>query len=1628
MNESIELKGFLYLTNNSSGTLVSNHSGVAGLVVNVSIINNNTGTINSSYNITANSTGLFYSRSAYYPSAPNVLAPSTAGTYIINATYADPNNATWRTKAEILVVNTSSIDRLSVFTDKASYNASEVMYIYVEAMRDVGGTTTPVANVSVNGTIRNSAKTTLSTFTCTTGSNGRCTVVTTTPSSYGSYYVEVNNFKSFTTFETIRFQANILMRDGLGQTVQYIFNTGDDASVEVTVLTNSTTETYTFSGIVKNSAGTVVKNVTSTVLNSSNSYANRFTFTADAVNFAQGSYAVAVNVTKTGGGTVELFTAFELRSWDFTLQKKSVGSGFVQEYTAFPNKALSFEMYPTWRSNGSIISGLNVTTAFNISLFDKWSNQLNTSNATFNSSCGKEGCYGFAIYSPSATGTYYLSASVSYDGTVRTAKKTITVVNFTISAQTTDNEGVLKELFGTAEFVYITLTAQNFSTGTFNLSNASVGSVTYMNGSAANYTEVADFTLVNGTNSVLEWAWNASSQRLKLDSQKAGGVYSVSITGNSNAAGTSTRFIINPYDTCVVAKNTAGNAGGSTGYYYAYQFKTNDKVYFELRVVRADNPTGRATFANGSSNTSHGKGNACPDYSTSKQVVNNATITITEVVNLQTGKNFTLNTTESICQPIDTKGGYTCTVSSLTKWDGGAYGAKFKVLDQDNETFDIAYGNFEARVFYLYAWPNTWQISPTSNVALNVYMYEAGNNWWGSYGSGGLGGTVSLEKVEYMGSPGEYIWPPISYNYNTSNVNKSTITSGSGSLTLAVSNAPNSTWKSGSYRAVLKGTDSGGTSDYGYAWFTVRRWEIYSSPVECTNVSGGTGSCVSVYNINSKNNVTLYVTINNAGEWGQAGRSLGSKVTISVKKLQDCRTWPCADLNGSNFTATNINVTSTSGWYSSYTNSSYLINITPRSGRWGSGWWQVVLEANATINGTNVTESGYGWFNTIAFYAKTKPTDSTGVNWTYNIKNSVPMYFNITTVKSQKEGSYYESYNTTDFVNASIVSVNLNTWNTTNYESIKYEYPTSLNATFTNNRTWVHGSSILNLTLKNRTWPSGYYYGDITLINNESETATGWLGFSVQPFRVQVSSNQYSVDNTACVNGTIGVYEPSWSSNTLMTGTFNITSVYETSWSSSGSSLTTYTNYTPTSWSNGSTSFSICPPADTGRWGTGSWGSYHYLSMVVVDSSGNSETGWLSFNALPFSTSWGSIVGGTNVGSTAIINTTATLTKPNSGASTSGNLTKLYQWRYDNYRSTQEEYVFAVYNNATQTYCNSSTTASGTGCKVTGTQTVLVYPPTGGWKSGYNYLTAEWTESDLATSKIMDYSAPWFNVLSAYSGYWYNSDASGNWKYYFTPSENLTIRLEVKDSNNNAATVTVSSVEYAYSDSCGDEYCRSYTSATFAVLGTSNNQITGSGTLSIAKPAGGWTRGNIAIRATVTGTAGTITIKNGGVYVKDLTAPNITLATPTMNQNLTPTNATGFLANWTTTEDATCNVDIYNYDSHFNYRCYNWNAGNNTSTTDSRIESCNITRYAFNGTAYYYEYVSRDYHSLILNNGSYSSASGTTGLVTGGTTHYYTFNTSNFPTQSQHYNLMANCWDTDWNSAVAHSAFKLTPS
>lgn len=1605
-NERIEIKGYLYLANYSSdGSLITNSSAFSNGLINLTIINTN-GTFYRNYTFTTDANGTFYSKSTYFPTATEINASDVSGYYNIRAEYKDPNVKIWFSDVEIHVVN-DTIDVLYISPEKATYNADDIVEVTIESVRFIGDTILHISNVSVNGTMRNSTKDTLSSFNCTTASNGKCKVNVTAPSDYGSYYVELSNFKAFSSFFVVPFEADVYMKDELGQSLKNVYASGEKARVEVIILNASASEEYYFSGHIKDSSGNILKTINGTRLNDNNTFTNSYQFTVDSLTFTNGAYSSFINITKTGGGKINATTSFQVKDWVLSLNKKNSGSGFEYEYSVFPNKIINFEAIPSYRSNGSVIENLS-SGSFTIQMKDTLNNIISSGNATWNVTCGVDGCYEFSLNSSNTTGQYKLSISLSYEGSTQTITKIISVINEVLSAQSTDSEGNTKELFGASDYVYFSLTSHNLS-NSFNLSDAEIFLVSYMNGTEINYTNVS-YGSVNYSNSVYEWAWNSSLQRIKMDVPKTGGVYNVFVFGNNRTLGTTSRFIINPYSVCSVPKDTPGTVSSTSGAYYVWQFKTSDTIYMELKIVQANNPLGRATALNtSSSNGTSGSGSACTIDTTTQQVVNNATISIVEVKNLETGALQNINSSDSTCKSDDNSGGYTCTIKPLTKWTGGTHSVKLAIEGQDGTT-SIAFSRFEARAFYLFGYSTTWQNSPSSNISLTVQLYEAGSGWWGS--SSGLTGTVTVKKVEYMGRDGEWIWPPVDSGTNVSNLSVS-ITSGSGSITIPAANTLTGTWKTGNYRVTLEGKTNNGDTDYGYAWFGIKLWDVYSTPIDCT-----TTPCNYKNYFNSKENITLYIKISKAGSYNynyNGKETIWGNTSIGVKKIQDCRKWPCTEYNISKYNATIIYVNESSPWYWNANLSNhekFLIRINNTAGSWGSGYYNVVLDVNGT-------DTGYAWFNAIAFYVDTRPVSTDGSTYKYSIKPGEIKHYNITVTKNYR--GWGANYSASDYVNVSFNDLVLRVWDQSTYQTKEYNYPEHLNVT----PQIINGSVLFNLSYLNGSWPTGYYWGEIVYKNDlTNETSSGYIWFDVRPFRVSVSmSTSYEVDESQCVNVTLKVIEPDWSSDSYISGNYSISKVYEDIWGSGSRSTVNLSNYTLSASSfNATMNLSLCP--NNGSWGTGNYGGYHFIQFLLKDNNNTNNTGLggVGFRAMPFRIRWGSVQGNSIKLLTEPIYINANITEFVSGTSASGNLSLIYQWRYDSAFAGKESYVFSVggcYSNVSEQ------------CNITGVKNVTIYPNSRGWKEGYNYFTTEWNKVSSSSTKVTDYSGINFIAKQPYSGFFTNSNRAGSWKYNFYENDSVTIKITTQDMNNNNVNVSIAEVSYANAGgNCWDEWCRSYTVANeWSLTDTNASNDTGtsdgSAIILINKPSGNWTKGDYTIKVLVKGVNGNGTITGGSFRIIDSVLPNMSITSPTINQTIT--NNT-FLVRYTTTETASCSIGFYDYGSFYSYYCRNLNPENASSGLG---ESCNTTKYGFdNNTLYYSEWINTNYQSA-SSGSSYDSwsRSGSTGLITDSTVHTYTFNASNKVTKgflkAQYYGIYAYCSDSDGNSIGSYTAFKV---
>ncbi len=1627
LNESISISGTLKRTNISNtrhNLSVINQTGYYGapenLTINISILNsssNNTYSLVSQILVNTSSGGGLMTKSAHYPSSVPLYAPLVESSYIVRVQYSDTSNNSKYESNILINVYSKTIDKVSIYSDKARYYPNDVVVIKGSAWRKASDSLVPVGNFSINGTVRRrsgSVESIVNTFSCTTDDSGFCSVNMTAPSTVAHYFIETNNFLASGAFNIVPFDISVYIKDNTGTSFKDILTTNEQAAVEVKVTKNGSTAngTFIFNGTITDSTGSVVVNITSTKLNDTNNFINRFQFTTGNL-FNDGIYKANVDVFETGGSNASSSAFFQVRSWTMVLTKSSENSGFEYEYSSFPNRNISFEVYPKERANGTIIAILN-NTHFNVSMLNSLRQTISTANISLNTSCGSQGCYTFYFTTPNVTGSYYVSVILNFSDVIQSVERTIKITDTTVAAFPSTKEGSLKELFSTTDFVYVGFTLKNM-TSNANVTNVTLGLVVFENGTEMNYTRVGSWANIDSNNSILEWAFNESVGRVMMDAPKQGGSYSAKFFIDNNTGSALVPFIINPYDSCTVAKSAAGSVDSSSSW-YVWQYKTTDTVYIELRLSRAENPDGRAPAQNQSSFSSqYGMGQACNVDTTKKQVISNATITIDKIVSAQSGAKQSLNTTATVCSADNDQGQYTCTIKPERKWDGGRHFVFFKILGPDGQTTDKAVSIFEARSFYIWAYADNyaWVQKPYSNITFNVRLYEAGSNWWSNWysnsQSGGITGSVSVEKVNYMGDYGEWIWPPIDYKYNITGLNSSNITNGWGSFTIYHDRTSKGQWQTGTYSVTVKGTnDATGDTDYGEAWFSVRQWEAYSTPIESDTFNYK-------YAYHSKENVSLYVRIYNAGNYNDnGGASLGGNVTVSVKKITFYQSGGAKEVNSSVYRIYPINVNVSSPWNSASSSAyrGHILNISRTSGSWEGGWYNVILD----INGS---ETGYGWFNVIPFNINTQPVNSNGTYLYTSTGTGGLIYFNVSTTKNKKD--YYSWYSSGDYINTTIKDMVLRTWRSGTWESIEYNYPEDFNITPLS----VNGTAIIVVN-KSSNWDSGYYSGEIIMSDAEGSTASGYLWFSVQPFRLSANIVRYTVDTDGNATINLNVYQPDWNNNNLVYGNYSISSITETIWGGSGYSMATYSNYKPNAseWFNATTQLNITP--NNNAWSLSN-GGYRYVTIKVVDNAGGtSQTTSVSFRAVSVTVNIGNINNRYTITSIQNITLPITVTKSSSGAGAVGNISSVYEWSWP----YQISYNFSVgsCNSATSGTCMVNSTPSGSG-NGSVTQNVTLIAPSGGWSEGWHSLYLDFTSTTDRTQKV-EAGYTWFQVTPPYTAYWYNENENASWNYYFGTADNVTFRLEVRNTTYGCggSLVNVTKVEVASSSSnCWSDYCRKYNDYNFSIFNQtaswiSANSISVSGSqlncserrgIRILNNGTNWERGNYYIRVTVNGSQGNSVLKTGYFYVKDTTPPNATITSPIYNSTL---NGSLFF-NATTSEAASCYASIVNYDSLVNWYCYGIRGVTNGSdNTSQNYRSCNDG--GFNGSSYYYAYGSKWWWYGGVPGYSFNS---------GGTEHTFNFSTS-LMTITQDYAIDMYCYDDDWNSVNRKVVFRVNVS
>ncbi|MBI4018034.1 MAG: hypothetical protein HY368_00285, partial [Candidatus Aenigmarchaeota archaeon] len=1530
--------------------------------VNVSILNSTNNTI-AAFNFTTNENGTFSSRSSFNTGGPRVAAPNQTGTYTIEANYTAGGALA---KASFVVAN-DQVDDILFQLAKVNFYASENMSITVKSVRRVSGSQVAAGNITVNVTMRHINETIISSFDCSTSSAGTCTVNTTAPATSATYILEANNFVGFTNFKVVPFDVEIYTKDSSGIVFKNIFSKNEAGFVEIRVSFNSTAPagTYNASGDVIDSDSKNVLNLSSVILNTTNGFVDKIAFTASS-SLRVGFYTARISVRKEGGETVNATTTFQVRDWSMSFTKAAQGSGFEYGYTAFINRSVFFEAYPVERANGTVIQGLAPN--FTVLLKNGHGSMIRNTTVRYNATCSAKACYEFNLTMPDVVGDYTLLVAANYSDDYQSGERTLRATDITATSYPSDSEGNLKELFGTTEFVFVSLSAKNI-TSNITATNAELSSITYENGTKLSYAE-GTLAGMNFSDSALQWAWNASVSRLQLDPPKTGGSYIAEIYVNNKSVSVTTRFGVNPYDVCAAAKASSDTSTSD----YWYQFRTSDTIYFQITISEAQNALGKAGLGNLSGiGSGYGRSSQCSFDTTKKRSVTNATVTVEKVFNTQSGKTETLNTSSSTCSATDNSGGYICTVQANDgAWDGGRHIVTFHIVGDDKITSHRSSGFFEARAFYLYGYSTNWANKANSSITLNLNAYEAGSGWWSS--SNGLSGSAVVDSINYYGGMGEWIWPPIKYDYNVTGLNM-TLTNGVGSVSLPATRSATGTWTGGYYSAVIKATVNDQV-DFGEAWFSIRSWDAYASPVEISGNSFETKNSV-----NSRQNVSLYVRIYEAGNYNDfnGGAALGD-VTIRVKKILDYSQWPPIELTSSNFTVTPITINASSPWYSSANVAShgkYLLNISPASGTWETGYYSVVLDLNGS-------ETGYGYFNVISFYINTQPTNANGSGYVYNNKGNTPIYFNVTVTKSQKT-----SYNNTDYMNATITEAVLRMWDQVTQSQREFKYPGEINIS----PLLVNGSGIINVTYLAGNWPSGWYYGELKMrATSDNSTSKGYIWFSVQPFRVSTTLNSYNVGTRDNASLTLTIYEPDWASNAVVNGNYTITAVQETSWSG-GIYRITNLNYSINNSAatfRNSTTLNINPTG--GKWNPG----YKSGTIIVKDNvTGDSQTAWFWFRVTSF-TDAVTRTSGTNIGPTNNVTVNITLTTP-AGQPATGNLSSAFYWGWPS-KTTYRTVIGS---------CDSQT---GVKCFINRSAIVTIVPPSSGWTEGYNYIYFEYIESDDASAVIESYNSIYFYVRQSLTGYMYSVNDFGNWNNKFGQADNVTMFVySLQNLTGGTISVNVTNVQIAKTESsCWTESCRIYQNATFEVMnltsGTFRNagrrNMTSSGYIRINASGGSWELGQYAVKIFVTEqlTGETAIIKDATFTVTDKSPPSITITSPTSEQRI---NATSISLAATTTEQAVCYFYIYDYGQYDRYYC-----GGGNSTTPS---ACNATKYN-NATSSYNFYGSK-----------WSSPP----VLTDSTSHSYNHSTAGMPTH-QNYTLKLDCYDTDWNYATNATTFTIT--
>lgn len=1325
------------------------------------------------------------------------------GRYKIKARYTDTNGKTWEGVAQFHVLP-KCVDKVYIYSDKASYYQGEEMTIYVEALKKAGNNYVGVEDFEGNWTLRHLDNTILAGYQGTglTDSTGKFNITKDVPSAYGKYVLEVNNFTAMSTIEVLPFKVIVTMKDGTGQTVKSTYTNGQSAMVEVRVTKNGTTPTggtYSFHGQITTQSGEVALIIPSTEL-SNTTYSGSYTFQINTSFF--GNYMT--NVTVENSETMEAYTFFDVRNWDLSLSKPAEDSGFLAGYTAFPGATVKMIARVTDLSNGKSVTADSISARLESSLGETLANSTPVWD-------NKSNGYLFSITMPSDIGSYVLKVTAQKGSDILAAERVLKVTDIIATATPSDNAGNLKEIFGGSEPVYFVLKVRN-SSGYITVTDITLTEVLDDEGKPVSYTEI-DWGAEDNT-TTLEWQGNTSVSTasgtlamVRLDNPRQGGRYMAEISLNNQTANAEARFLIDPYAVC--ARPTSAEQIGSS-YSNKWRFSTDEKVRFSITVAENKPKAGSEVMLY------FGGYNFGKCVGSEVTTVQGANVTITKAINELTREEIPISDLNITSGTTDSNGTTSVMVIPADgKWTGGWYQIVFGVTGPDGVTTGKGWSGFYTKNFYIWGHgvdPNNtnwykWRFKPRENVTMKVRMFNASNNyWWYSKGSsGGLSGTVTVTKILYHGTTGDWLWPPVEYSY-TKELPQATVTDGTGYFNLT---APDDGWDAGSYSIVLRGVTEDGDEDYGEAWFEVRLWEAWASLVEVDESDPQNPEIKWKSEITPAESASLLVRIYNSGNWWDYNTEdlYESPVSVGIEKIKDYYRWPYEDLDESEYTfysyndnsSQYLNLTKTYGYsLPVLEKKKYVLQVEPNS-TWSTGYFNPVLNLTGA-NGSHQT--GWGWFRVKAFHTDAVFVNSEGKR-IYTSRGGNDIYFNVSA--TNKSWNFWSStdISSADPINATITSITIRTWSEDKCYPIELQYPGDLDL---DTADVENGMARIKINRTNgKPWATGWYSGEMVLESGGYEEKD-WIWFNVRPFYVYAyvvdsSGNRIrEVGKSSNVSINLTLRDPedwTWPPEPLP-GNYTIASIEDSVWNESGYTTTELTEYSPQDWfQNGSILLNVSPPS-------GSWtGGNHNLKIKIEDNESRDGTGWAWFQAVPFKVEvisvndvnggWGVIIKpGENL--TVLFNVTDPLT----GAPANATLEDVYDWSHGSHNFTPTE--------------------------VNGTGAVNVSAPSEGWSQGWHYLYFKFEQG------IKKYV--WFEVRT-FVGYVKGGSA--------VKDGNVSLTIYVYDNysawdNNIPTSVNVTNVTYINTDDYGWWY-KSYTEANF----TANNPVTAGGTIKVHVPPENWT-------------------------------------------------------------------------------------------------------------------------------------------------------------------------------------------